>query len=453
VDKPQPGDEIAVRIDRLAYGGEAVGRHHGFVLLVEGALPGEAVRVRIRRVCRQHAEADLVGVDEPSPQRISPRCPHVAQGCGGCTFQHLAYEGQLATKQSAVHDCLERIGGFRDPPMRPIIPSPSAWYYRNKMELAFHPTAGLGLHVRGSWHEVFTLETCFLQSPLSVEIVKAARVFAREHALPLWDPIARRGLLRDLVVRNSNDTGEVLVGVVTAPGPFPAAPALAARLTALDARVVGVVHARRADVSDASPIESTTVLAGRGTLTETLAGLRFQLGLETFFQTNTAQAERLVALVRELAGPIAGATVVDVYCGVGIFTLALAAGGAAHVCGIEIVPASIEAARANASGNALGNTSFMVGDARHALPEALADHGPPAVIVLDPPRSGAGGKVMRRIARAQPARIVYVSCNPATLARDLRELEPFGYRLIAVQPVDLFPQTYHVEAVAALERG
>jgi len=192
-------------------------------------------------------------------------------------------------------------------------------------------------------------------------------------------------------------------------------------------------------------------LLGQDHITETIGGLRFRIGIETFFQTNSAQAERLVELVRELAGDLDGAPVLDVYCGVGMFSLALASAGARAV-GIELSATSVEAARANARANSLAQAVFYAGDARSVLPQVLAEHGPARVLVLDPPRSGAGGKVMRRIARAAPERIIYVSCNPTTLARDLAELKPFGYRIAIVQPIDLFPQTYHVETVVALDR-
>jgi 23S rRNA (uracil1939-C5)-methyltransferase len=449
--RPRVSEEFSVQVDRLAYGGEGVGRHDEFVVFVDRAAPNERALVRITRMHRRHAEADLIEVQSPSPGRIDPRCRHFSEGCGGCAWQHLNIETQLEAKAAIVRESLERVGGFRDLPLRPIVASPSPWYYRNKMEFAFHPETGLGLHPRGAWNRVFTLETCFLQSPLSVELVKTARAFVRERGLSLYDPEAHQGLLRELMIRQSHATGEVMVGIITGPGPFAEEQEMAALLAAVDPKIVSVVRGIRSREAEAAPLIGMTVLQGKGTITDHLGGLRFQIGLETFFQTNTAQAERLVEIVRDLAGDIAGGFAIDVYCGVGIFSLALAS-SAAQVAGIEIVPAAIEAARANAAGNGITNATFHVGDARHALPEVLALHGPPRLAILDPPRAGAGGKVMRRIARANPERIVYVSCNPTTLARDLQELVPFGYQITAVQPIDLFPQTYHVETVVALER-
>jgi len=449
--RPRPGDELCLTVDRLAYGGEAVGRHQGLVVFASGAAAGETVRVRVRRVQRRHAEADVIAVETASPERVLPRCVHFAQGCGGCTWQHVEYAGQLRAKETAVRDSLARLGGLHDLPLRPIIPAPSPWHYRNKMEFAFHPEGVLGLHPRGAWHSILPLHECFLAPPLTVALVKAAQTFARAAHLSLHDPRTHQGLLRELVVRHSQGPGETMLGIVTSPGPFDAAAAMAECLAAVDTSVVSVVRSIRASSDTSAPLQQTTLLRGQDHITETIDGLRFGIGVETFFQTNTAQAERLVALVRELAGDLAGALAIDVYCGVGMFTLALAYVGAKAV-GIELSASSVEAARANARNNDLPEAHFFAGDARTVLPQVLAEHGTPRVVVLDPPRAGAGGKVMRRIARAAPARIIYVSCNPTTLARDLAELGPFGYRVSVVQPLDLFPQTYHVETVVVLDR-
>jgi 23S rRNA (uracil1939-C5)-methyltransferase len=357
----------------------------------------------------------------------------------------------LFAKTAAVRDSLERLAGLQALPLRPIIPAPSPWHYRNKMEFAFNPDGVLGLHPRGAWHSILPLRECFLAPPLTVALVRAAQAFACEANLSLHDPRTHQGLLRELVVRHSRGTGETMLGIVTSPGPFAAAAAMAECLAAVDARVKSVVRSIRASSDTSAPLQQTTLLRGQDHITEIVGGLRFGIGVETFFQTNTAQAERLVALVRELAGDIGGALAIDVYCGVGMFTLALASSGAKAV-GIELSASSVEAARANARSNGLQETRFLAGDARSVLPQVLAEHGTPRVVVLDPPRAGAGGKVMRRIARSGPARIIYVSRNPTTLARDLVELEPFGYRVAVVQPLDLFPQTYHVETVVALDR-
>jgi len=441
-----------VTVDRLIYGGEGVARSNGLAVFVAGAAPGETVRARVRKVHRRHVEADLVAVERPSPHRVKPRCRHFEEECGGCCWQHVSYPAQLTAKADAVHDSLERLGGFRDLAIRPILPAPAEFHYRNKMEFAFHPDGILGLHPRGAWYDIIRLHECFLGSPLGPAIVKAAQEFVEARGLSLYHPRTRQGLLRELCVRGSRGTGEVLIGIVTSSGDFPDGEAMAACLAEVDPGIAGVVRSIRRTPDTAAPLSETTVLLGRDHVTEITAGLRFRIHIDTFFQTNSAQAERLVEVVRALSGDVAGAEVVDVYCGVGLFSLALAAAGA-RVTGVEIVETAIEAARGNAAANGLSSVAFHAGDARKVLAAVLPAGFSPKVLVLDPPRAGAGGKVMRRIARACPERIVYVSCNPTTLARDLVELRPFGYQVTAVQPIDLFPQTYHVETVVALERA
>jgi 23S rRNA (uracil1939-C5)-methyltransferase len=449
--RPRPGDEVVVTVERLTYGGQGIARAQGLAVFVSGAAPRETVRARVRRTFRRHVEADVVGIEHASPDRVEPRCQHYRQGCGGCSWQHVAYPAQLSAKEAAVRDSLERLGGFREIPMHPIVPAPDPFFYRNKMEFAFHPEGTLGLHPREAWYDIIRLRECFLESPLAVAIVKAAQTFVEERRIPLYHPRTRQGLLRELCIRHARGGRETLVGIVTGPGPFPEAEAMATHLAAIDPGIKAVVRGVRHAPETAAPLAETTVLVGQDHITEIVAGLQFKIRLDTFFQTNSAQAERLVAMVKQFAGDVANARVVDVYCGVGLFSLVLGVAGA-RVVGIEIAASAVLAARENAAKNQVSSTEFYAGDARKLLAEVLPAGLAPKVLVLDPPRAGAGGKVMRRIARSSPERIIYVSCNPTTLARDLVELRPFGYKMTAVSPIDLFPQTYHVETVVALER-
>lgn len=463
--KPQRDEEHELTIHGLAYGGNGVGRltsddgGGGMAVFVPRSAPGDRLRVRIDRVRRRHAEASIVEVLEPGPGRIDPPCPHYQEGCGGCSWQHLDYAAQLEGKAQEVRDSLERIGGLADPPMVPIVRMDEPWYYRNKMEFSFNARDGLGLHLAGDWRRLVPVTECRLQSQLAMRVLEHARSFAAEHELSYWDPVDKSGFLREMVVRHAVGSGERMVGLVTAPGPFPLAQAFADGVAALDDSIVSVVHAVRDEEQGGSPIVSVEAIRGEPTITERVGGLSFRLGLQTFFQTNTAQAARMAEIVREHvrtaleARPASdGLTrILDVFCGVGFFTLLLA-DLADEVLGVEIVEPSIVAARDNAELNGIDNATFYSGDARRTLPEIINTHGAPHVVVLDPPRSGAGGKVMRRIARSAPDRIVYVSCNPTTLARDLTELEPFGYRVREVRPLDLFPQTYHVESIVAVDR-
>jgi 23S rRNA (uracil1939-C5)-methyltransferase len=444
------GDEITLTIDRLAYGGRGVGRHDGFVVFVPGTAPGELVRARLWRIKPGYGEADLVEVTGRSPQRTTPPCPHFGP-CGGCVWQHLAYPAQAAAKAAIVQESLAHLGSLRDVQVRPIIAAAAPWYYRNKMEFTFHPDGELGLHRRGAWDSIVPIQSCYLQSPASNVIIGIARAWARESGLPRYDPRSHAGVLRQVIIREGKATGEVMVLLVTAtPGPG-GLRALASRLVDAVPRITSVLHATNPGLSDGLPLSGITTLAGRPYIVEELGGLRFRIGPETFFQTNTAQAERLVEVAAAFSALGGGETVYDLYCGVGTFSLALAR-RAGRVFGIEIAPQAIEAARGNAALNGIENVEFSSGDVRRLLPHLRTRAGRPDLVLLDPPRSGAGDRVMQQIAATGTPRIVYVSCNPTTLAPDLKELVSAGYAVRAAQPLDLFPHTYHVECVVLLER-
>lgn len=448
--RPRRGDEIILTIDRLAYGGRGVGRLDGLVVFVPDTAPGDRVRARLWRVKAGYAEADLVGIESPSRVRTPPPCPHFGP-CGGCIWQHLTYGAQATAKEAIVRESLAHLGGLRDVEVRPIVRMAAPWYYRNKMEFSFHP-AGLGLHRRGAFDKIVPIETCYLESPRTNIILAAVEAFARASALSSYDPRSRTGLLRQVVIREAKGTGEVMVALITTAPDVPGLRELADRLIGAVPEIASVAHATNAGPSDGVPLSDITIVAGRPYIREVLAGLVFRIGLETFFQTNTAQAERLVEVVEAFADLRGGETVFDLYCGVGTFSLALAR-RAGRVLGMEIVAPSVEAARDNAALNGLANVEFADGDVRHVLPDLAARTGRPDVLVLDPPRSGAGARVMRKVARTQAPRIVYVSCNPTTLAPDLRELAAAGYVVRHAQPLDLFPHTYHVECVVLAERG
>lgn len=445
------GDEVDVRIDRMSYGGRGVGRVDGFVVFVADSAPGDLLRAKLASVKRSYAEAEPVRIDAPSPDRVAPRCPHFGP-CGGCLWQHLDYPAQLRAKEAIVAESLRHLGGVQDVPLRPIIPNDTPWYYRNKMEFAFQPGGRLGLHRRGRWDEIVDLHACFLQSPRTTEILNEVRAFVHATGLTCYDPRTHQGLLRHLIIREGRNTGELLLALVTSTGDFPQASTLAARLAGRYPELTGLLWAVNPSHGDAVEVHGLHVLAGRPYIHERLRDLTFRLGLQTFFQTNTGQAERMIDLVRDYAAPGPEDHVLDLYCGVGTFALALA-GRSAQVTGVEVMPASIEAARENAALNGITNTTFVAADARR-FDQVLAGGRAPDALVLDPPRAGAGTAVMRAVARSGARRVVYISCNPTTLAPDLRELLSHGlFTLRAVQPVDLFPQTYHVECVVSLERA
>ncbi|HET8998169.1 MAG TPA: 23S rRNA (uracil(1939)-C(5))-methyltransferase RlmD [bacterium] len=445
------GAEIELTIDRMAYGGRGVGRIDGFVVFVPDTAPGDRVRARLWRVKAAYAEADLIQVASPAPARVSPPCPHFGP-CGGCVWQHLGYTDQLGAKESIVRESLTHIAGLRDVDVRPILPAVDPWGYRNKMEFTFHPDATLGLHRRGAFDRVVPITACLIQSEAANEILRVATEWARASGLSRYNARDHTGLLRQLVIREGRRSGEMMVALITTAPEVPAARDLAVRVRTTVPRVMSVLHGVNPGASDGLPLTAVSVLAGRPYIVEQLAGLRFRIGLETFFQTNTVQAERLVETVGTLAEPREHETVFDLYCGVGTFSLPLAL-RAQRVYGLEIAASAVEAARENAAQNAIGNVEFAAGDVRRLLPDLVGRAGAPHLLVLDPPRSGAGSRVMRKVIAAAPSRILYVSCNPTTLASDLEDLAAAGYAIRTVQPLDLFPHTYHVECVVALERG
>jgi 23S rRNA (uracil1939-C5)-methyltransferase len=447
----QRGEEVSLAIDRMAYGGRGVGRVNGYVVFVPDTAPGDRVRARLWRVRPAYAEADLVEVETPSEARTAPPCPHFGP-CGGCVWQHLDYRTQLAAKESIVRESLAHLGGLRDLEVRPILPMPDPWYYRNKMEFAFHPTSMLGLHRRGAFDQVVPITDCRLQSPATNEILGIVREWAGASGLSRYDARTHTGLLRQVVIREGKRTGEIMVGLITAAPEVPGTGILAQRLVTSVAGIASVVHGVNPGPSDGLPLTAVSLLAGRPYIMEELAGFRFRIGLETFFQPNTVQAGRLVEVVEAAAAERSGGVVFDLYCGGGTFSLPLAR-HARRVYGVDIVAAAVEAAGANAALNGVANVEFAAGDVRRLLPELVRRTGPPQLVVLDPPRSGAGSRVIQKIVATRAPRIAYVSCNPTTLAPDLGELVHGGYAIRTVQPVDQFPHTYHVECVVLLDHA
>jgi 23S rRNA (uracil1939-C5)-methyltransferase len=445
--------ELELRIDSLAYGGNGVARLDGFVVFVRRGLPGDTVRARVTKVKRNHAEALAVEVVEAGAQRVDAPCAHYP-ACGGCRFQDLAYEAQVGAKADQVRDALVRIGGIAEPPLEPILPAESVFHYRNKLEYSFTqypdgPT--LGFHKAGRWDEVLEVEKCWLTTDLGNAIRNAVREWGREEKLEAYDQAEQTGYLRHLVVREGRNTGQALVQLVTAPGERFDTGYLVEVL-----RGFPEVRSIHWSVND-SPSEVTNLptklLWGEEWIEEELCGLRFRVRPNVFLQTNTAMAERLYALAAEYAGLSGDETVWDLYCGIGTIGLTMAA-NALTVWGVEMSEESVACAIENAELNGVANAAFFAGSVGQAVEELRDRSGDPDVVVVDPPRAGLAGKALRRLGRIGAPRIVYVSCNPTTLAGDAKTLrDDFGYRLVKAQPVDMFPHTPHVETVALFERS
>jgi 23S rRNA (uracil1939-C5)-methyltransferase len=446
--------ELELRIDSLAFGGNGVARLDGFVLFVRRGLPGDLVRARVTKVKRNHAEAVTVDVLEPGPVRVEAPCAHYP-ACGGCRFQDLAYEAQTAEKESQVRDALQRIGGIAQPPLEPILPAESIFHYRNKFEYSFMqeddgPT--LGLHRAGRWDEVLPLERCWLTTDLGNGIRNAVRDWAREERLRAYDQQTHEGFLRHLVVREGRNTGQALVVLVTAPGELPDQEHFVDVLRRFpEVRSIHwAINDRPAEITRDLP---TRLLYGEDAIEEDLCGLRFRVSPNAFLQTNTAMAEHLYRLVGEFAQLQGGETVYDLYCGTGTIGLTLAR-DALTVWGVEASEEAVSCAIDNAALNAIGNAAFFAGDVGRSLEDLHARSGDPDVVVVDPPRAGLSGRAVRQLGQLAPERIVYVSCNPTTLAGNVKELTgEWGYRLERLRPVDMFPHTPHVEVVASLRRA
>jgi 23S rRNA (uracil1939-C5)-methyltransferase len=446
------GEEVELRIDSLAYGGNGVARLNGFVVFVKRGLPGDTVLARVTRVKKSHAEAFALEVVEAGAPRVEAPCAHYP-ACGGCRFQDLAYEAQLEAKASQVAEALRRIGDLDDFELETPVPAESLFHYRNKLEYSFVSTpvgVGLGFHKAGRWDEVLDVDRCWLTTDLGNAIRNAVREWARAEGLPAFDQELQEGFLRHLVVREGRNTGQALVTLVTAPGDFAASESFVATVRRFpEVRSVHwAVNDRPAEVTNVP----TRLLWGESWIEEEFLGLRYRVRPNAFVQTNTAMCEVLYGLAREYAGLTGEETVYDLYCGIGTIGLSLAR-DALTVWGVESSEESVACALENADVNGVVNAAFFAGDVADSLDELHDRAGPPDVVVVDPPRAGLTGKALRRIGELEAPRLVYVSCNPTTLAGNAKELvRAFGYRLERSRPVDMFPHTPHVETVALFTR-
>ena len=373
--------------------------------------------------------------------------------CGGCRFQDLDYAVQAAAKEDQVRDALKRIGGIPEPPLDPILAAESRFFYRNKLEYSFTQTPSgpaLGFHKAGRWDEVLEIEKCWLTTDLGNAIRNAVRDWSREEGLVAYDQTDHTGYLRHLVVREGRNTGQALVMLVTAPGEKFERGYFVEVLTRFP-EVKSIHWAVNDSPSEVTNLPSV-LLWGEDAIEEELLGLRFRVRPNAFLQTNTAMAERLYALAIDYAGLTGSETVYDLYCGIGTIGLCMAS-RALTVWGVEVSEESVACALENAELNGIANAAFYAGEAASSVEELRGRAGDPNVVVVDPPRAGLSGKALRRIARMEPARIVYVSCNPTTLAANAKTLiADWGYRLERARPLDMFPHTPHVETVALFTR-
>ncbi|MCF8061427.1 MAG: 23S rRNA (uracil(1939)-C(5))-methyltransferase RlmD [Deltaproteobacteria bacterium] len=455
------GQELELHVERMAHGRFGVARTDGFVVFVRDAAPGDRVRARVFRKKKGYAEAGLIELLEPSPDRVEPPCPYSGV-CGGCQWQHVAYPKQLDYKRDHVRDAVERIGGLENVPVHETIPSERVFGYRNKMEFSFSDRRwllpgemgredverglALGLHVPGTFNKIIDVEACLIQAPLGNELLGAVRERVRQSGLPVYGIKSHQGFWRFLTLRHSVARDEWLVNLVTAedrPGALePVARDLRERFPGVRT-VVHNVNTRRAAIAVG---EREHVLAGDGILEDRLGPYTFRISANSFFQTNTRGAESLYETVTAYAALDGTETVLDLYSGTGTIPILLS-DRAERVIGMEVAESAVADAERNCAGNGIQNCRFIAGDVRETLAglDAQAD-----VLIIDPPRAGMHRDVLAEVLNRRCGRVVYVSCNPATLARDLAGMSSM-YDVLEIQPVDLFPHTYHIEAVARLE--
>ena len=460
-------DEVTLDIIGLTQDGEGVGRADGFTLFVQGALPGERIKAKVLKVKKQYGYAKMLELLQASPDRVEAPCPIYRQ-CGGCQLQHLDYAAQLAWKRQHVIDSLTRIGKLRVADVagegvvvHPTIGMAEPWRYRNKAQVPIgmaladmaDGAAGSligGFYARGS-HRIIDMDACVIQHERNDEAVRLVKALGTRLGIRAYDETTGRGLLRHVVVRTGFATGETMVCLVTNGTRIPRVDELVEgiRRALPDVRsIVQNVNTRNTNVIFG---DETRVLWGSDVIHDELDGIRFAISARSFYQVNPAQTVALYRKAVEYAGLTGRETVIDAYCGIGTISLFLAR-RAGKVYGVESVPEAVEDARRNAALNGIANASFEVGLAEEVIPRWREAGIAADVIVVDPPRKGCDAQLLDTIVRMRPKRVVYVSCNPATLARDLAVLEAGGFRTVEVQPVDMFPHTGHVECVVLLVR-
>ena len=480
--RPQRGDELELQIESLAFGGEGVARlgDGGYVVFVAGAIPGDRVRAVVHKRKRSYAHARTLEVLEPSRERIAPVADHP-----GVAWQVLPYERQLEIKRGQVDEALRRIGRLEGFELEEIVPAIEPWRYRNKLEYSFGVAVGdggreelvCGFHAPAGGRSVAPLDDCLLASERGNLARELSLRWCRAQGLGAWErsgarngrPSDRAGALqarrertgpapdgrarlRNLVVREGRRSGRLQVRIVTTDGELDAGSLAASLSQALGESLCGVLWTRSRSVAETTAGGDTELVWGEGELPERLCELDLRISAEAFFQTNTEMAEMLYGVVGEYAALGGWERVYDLYSGIGAIALTLAP-RAGELWGIELVAEAVADAIAGARRNGITNARFFAGDVRLALGELVERAGRPDVLVVDPPRAGLSKKVVHRIIDASPKRIVYVSCNPTTLAPNAAELVEAGWTLRSVRPVDMFPQTHHIECVALLERA
>lgn len=453
------GEIIEFDVLRMAFGGRGIGKYQEITVFVDKVMPGDKVRAALTRIKPQFLEAELVEIVSPSPERVEPRCSYFGK-CGGCQLQFMPYEKQLEIKKQQVIDSFERIGKIYDPPVADPIPCKEEYYYRNKMEFSFgydeNMKFTLGFHIPKRRHDIIDVEECFLQSELSVRIVNMIRDFMKAHEWAPFQYSCGLGFLRSLFIREARHTGEVMVNLMTSddfPKDFEEILPKFVELLKTEAQISSIYTTQVISKRGQKKQIKERHLFGKKAITEKMIlqngdELEFDILPQAFFQVNTHQAEILYSQVMDFASKDTHEVIFDLFCGTGTIGLFLAK-HAKQVYGIEQNEDAVKSANENARRNKIFNIDFYTGDVNKLI-KNLRDY--PSLIVVDPPRAGLSEKLIAKINDFNSSKIVYVSCNPATLARDCEWFGEYGYKVKEIRPVDMFPQTYHIENVCLLER-
>ncbi|RKD21069.1 23S rRNA (uracil-5-)-methyltransferase RumA [Ammoniphilus oxalaticus] len=444
-------EQIELIVSDLSHDGQGVGRFEGYTLFIPQALPGERIKAQVMQTGKKYGFAKMLEVLQPNEHRVKPDCPLFDQ-CGGCALQHLNYEEQLAQKRILVEDNLRRIGKIEHAVVHPTVGMEDPWRYRNKAQVPFGEEEGglvAGFYAPRS-HQIINMESCLIQHQKSDEIIELVKEVATSLCIRAYDEQTGTGLLRHVIVRVGFQTGEIMVVLIINDDKLPEKDKLVNQLiNEVDGlkSIVLNINKRKTNVIMG---ERTKVIWGEPHIHDYIGNVKFAISARSFYQVNPVQTEVLYNQALAFANLSGTETVIDAYCGIGTISLFLAQ-KARQVYGVEIVPEAIADAKRNARLNAMDNVEFAVGEAEKIIPWWYAQGIVADVVVVDPPRKGCDQQLLDTLIKMKPQRIVYVSCNPGTLARDLRILEDGGYVTKEVQPVDMFPQTMHVECVALVE--
>ncbi|WP_042478796.1 23S rRNA (uracil(1939)-C(5))-methyltransferase RlmD [Bacillus ndiopicus] len=443
-------DQLTVTIEDLTHDGNGVAKVDGYPLFIAGALPEELVQVHVLKVLKNYGFAKVVDILKPSAERVEAPCVYFSQ-CGGCQLQHLSYEGQLKWKQRMVENVMKRLGKI-DAPVLPVKGMDEPWQYRNKSQIPFAQgeTAPIAGFYKTKSHTIVDMERCLIQTGEADVIMADFKQALTALGIRPYNEETHKGMLRHIVIRKGRATNEVMVVLVTTARKFPQAEAAVAKIRELLPNITSIVQNINPNKTNVIFGDETITLWGKDVIKDTIGDVRFEISARSFYQVNPIQTEVLYKQALDYAQLTGTERVIDAYCGIGTISLFLAK-NAKQVMGVEIVPQAIEDAKRNAELNGFTNTYFEAGPAEEIIPRWYKEGKEADVLVVDPPRKGCDEALLNTIIEQKPKRVVYVSCNPATLARDLRILEDGGYKTQEIQPVDMFPHSTHCEAVAWLE--